>query len=70
MSTAPHPKKLRSITKAIEPVCLRIGKFALSRMKDGGIWIQHSDGPREGDGGWFDEAKLEAVIRKFYVKHF
>lgn len=54
---------------------LRIGEFTLSRMPEGGyacgrIWIQHSGGPFDGEGGAFNEADLEAVIRAFYVEHF
>ena len=48
-----------------------IGGFTLSRTLAGGIWIERaSPEAYAGEGGSFDEAALEAVIRAFYNEHF
>ncbi len=41
-----------------------IGKYEIIRQEEGSIWIQCDD------GGSFPEAKLEAVIDKFYKENF
>jgi hypothetical protein len=43
---------------------IRIGKYLLVQCPRW-IWISV-----DGEGGGFDEAKLEAVIDKFYEEHF
>lgn len=57
-----------------EQALLRIGEFTLSEYFNSAgerhIWIRHSGGPREGEGGAFSEADLEAVIRRFYLERF
>lgn len=57
----------------IEPyhlAVLQVGKFALCRYPDGGIYIRRCDQDREGEGGRFDEAALEKVIAEFYAENF
>lgn len=45
---------------------LSIGKYDLSRYDENNIAITHES----GEGGSFDESKLEAVIEEFYNNNF
>jgi hypothetical protein len=52
-----------------------IGKLTLSRpnkgVKSRGIYIEHNKKSIQyGEGGAFDEAKLEKIILQFYNKNF
>lgn len=46
---------------------IAIGKYHLERSKEGKIWISIIN---DGEGGDFDEKKLEAVIDAFYNENF
>ena len=48
------------------PAQIRIGGYTLAACEIGKIWI----GDRDGEGGLFEEAKLEEAIKEFYSENF
>jgi len=48
------------------PVQIQIGSYTLAPYEIGKIWISDTS----GEGGLFEEAKLEEAIKEFYSENF
>jgi len=48
------------------PVQIQIGSYRLAPYEIGKIWISDTN----GEGGLFEEAKLEEAIKEFYSENF
>ena len=46
---------------------ITIGKYVLTKLENGGVWIEVS---RDGEGGEFDESAIAAAIEKLYKEQF
>ena len=46
---------------------ITIGKYVLTKLENGGCWIEVLD---DGEGGEFDESAIAAAIEKLYKEQF
>ena len=49
------------------PLQFTIGKYLLSRLPDGRLWMEIEG---DGEGGVFDESNLYLLVDKFYKENF
>ena len=49
------------------PLRFTVGKYLLSRLPDGRLWMEIEG---DGEGGVFDESDLYLLVDKFYKENF
>jgi len=60
-------KRLKKLqVHAPQSIGVRVGPFTVSASEPGKVWIQHAD----GEGMQTTEAKLAAVLEKFWREEF
>jgi len=64
----PDKKSIFGMYRALAPDYPKVvvGKYAICRMDDNGVWIEHES----GEGAEFPDALFESAIESFYNRNF